>query len=185
MNLIIPRLQTCQQPLFQGGGVSDEVMDETGIQVMPIGAYSIPSSCEYCGAEHLAMCPSDCDRPKLYFRKKRPPFCPPDKYDPITDYALPPTPRGPVLEHQSKQRQLVFRQQQQSSSRSHLNTVNGGIVMDEETKQYYQETPSDASIPVAPTATSWVSGLFRGSSSQLLPANDLTEEGKAAKLASA
>jgi hypothetical protein len=37
--------------------------------------YHVPSTCEYCGSRSLHECPESCQRPKLLFAKKRPPFC--------------------------------------------------------------------------------------------------------------
>ena len=54
--------------------------------------YMVPTSCEYCGAKETSQCSSNpsCSRPKLYFQKKRPPFCKrdPERWDPETDNAL-------------------------------------------------------------------------------------------------
>jgi hypothetical protein len=37
--------------------------------------YQVPSTCEYCGSISVHECPESCQRPKLFFAKKRPPFC--------------------------------------------------------------------------------------------------------------
>jgi hypothetical protein len=55
------------------------------------GAYVLPKFCEYCQASCTTKCPPHCTRPKLYFQKKRPPFC---KRNPVlwnddTDHAIP------------------------------------------------------------------------------------------------
>jgi hypothetical protein len=55
------------------------------------GAYVLPKFCEYCQASSTTNCPPHCTRPKLYFQKKRPPFC---KRNPVlwndeTDHAIP------------------------------------------------------------------------------------------------
>lgn len=62
---------------------------------MPLpGAYTIPTTCEYCKAEHVSNCAPDCQRPKLFFRKKRPPFVPVGDerngraWDPVTGFEL-------------------------------------------------------------------------------------------------
>ena len=55
----------------------------------PPGAYVVQTNCEYCGASHIRLCTPECQRPKLFFRKKRPPFCPhPERWDPHTEYAI-------------------------------------------------------------------------------------------------
>jgi hypothetical protein len=64
---------------------------------MPLpGAYEVPTTCEYCGAGHVSNCTPNCQRPKLFFAKQRPPFvpvggssngrCSAVKWDPVTDY---------------------------------------------------------------------------------------------------
>lgn len=66
--------------LFSDDAEREEV--EAAIQ----HAYVLPRSCEYCKAESLDQCPEHCQRPKSYFQKKRPPFCPPrPQWDPVTD----------------------------------------------------------------------------------------------------
>lgn len=55
-----------------------------------VGAYVAPRSCEYCGASTTTLCPASCTRPKLYFRRQKPPFESPDRWDPVTEYELPP-----------------------------------------------------------------------------------------------
>lgn len=54
------------------------------------GMHELPRTCEYCGASDTDLCTAECQRPKSFFRKKRPPFCPPDstQWDPVTDYEL-------------------------------------------------------------------------------------------------
>ena len=52
-------------------------------------AYMLPQTCEYCNADSTDKCTDDCQRPKLFFKKRRPPFCKPGpKWDPVTDYAI-------------------------------------------------------------------------------------------------
>lgn len=60
------------------------------VQVMPAGAYVVPTFCEYCQAPHISKCTTTCERPKLFFQKKRPPFAKKDplKWDPDTDDAI-------------------------------------------------------------------------------------------------
>lgn len=56
----------------------------------PAGAYVVPISCEYCGSNTTTLCPSNCRRPKLFFRKQRPPFIPQsESWDRLTEYELP------------------------------------------------------------------------------------------------
>ena len=50
----------------------------------------VPLSCEYCGAETTVDCKSDCERPKLFFRKQRPPFASQEGWCTKTEYRLPP-----------------------------------------------------------------------------------------------
>ena len=45
-----------------------------------------PRSCEYCKAETTLKCAWDCERPKLFSLKKRPPFESRDGWDPVTEY---------------------------------------------------------------------------------------------------
>jgi hypothetical protein len=69
--------------------------EAVGVEVLPAGAYVLPTFCEYCGAKTLAECrPGTCKRPALYFQKKRPPFCKPNsqKWDRKTDHYIPPRP---------------------------------------------------------------------------------------------
>ena len=49
-----------------------------------------PRSCEYCGESSTLNCGNDCDRPKLFFLKKRPPFESTDGWDHETEYRLDP-----------------------------------------------------------------------------------------------
>lgn len=93
--------------------------DATTTKVVPAGAFVVPTFCEYCGASHTRYCQPElqsqqssgqcrddnedasvskssssdsrpCGRPRLYFQKKRPPFCKPDakQWDPVTDHAI-------------------------------------------------------------------------------------------------
>mmetsp|Transcript_4260 Transcript_4260/g.6236 ORF Transcript_4260/g.6236 Transcript_4260/m.6236 type:complete len:218 (-) Transcript_4260:187-840(-) len=57
-----------------------------------LGHYMVPLACEYCGAETTADCKSDCERPKLFFRKQKPPFASQDGWCDKTEYKLPPPP---------------------------------------------------------------------------------------------
>jgi hypothetical protein len=46
----------------------------------------LPKHCEFCGAASIQKCSSLCQRPKSYFIKHRPPFCPPGpRWNPKTD----------------------------------------------------------------------------------------------------
>ena len=61
-----------------------------GVEILPAGAYMMPTGCEYCGAPDSKLCDcSTCQRPAFYFQKKRPPFCKADAllWDPVTDHA--------------------------------------------------------------------------------------------------
>ena len=50
----------------------------------PIG----PSHCEYCGAASTGLCGPDCERPRLFFRNKRPPFGRKEEWDSSTEYRV-------------------------------------------------------------------------------------------------
>ena len=50
----------------------------------PIG----PSHCEYCGAASTELCGPGCERPRLFFRNKRPPFGRKEEWDSSTEYRL-------------------------------------------------------------------------------------------------
>ena len=65
---------------------SDRARDEHSL---PFGAYAIPRTCEYCGSGTTDLCGQACQRPKSFFRKKRPPFSPkgPD-WESETDYEI-------------------------------------------------------------------------------------------------
>jgi hypothetical protein len=75
--------------------------------LLPAGAYLMPTECEYCGKINTNLCcPETCQRPNLYLQKKRPPFGRPncDKWDPISDHAIPvlvPLPPPPPAPEQS------------------------------------------------------------------------------------
>ena len=64
---------------------------DTSMNRKPPGAYDVQTTCEYCGAAHVRECPPECTRPKSFFRKQRPPFCPPhsQRWDPLTEYEIP------------------------------------------------------------------------------------------------
>lgn len=89
-------LQHCKQPLsfLQFFDDHHEGMYAEG-QVEPVGAYVAPRSCEYCGASTTTLCPASCTRPKLYFRKQKPPFASPEGWDAVTEYELPPVEEPP------------------------------------------------------------------------------------------
>ena len=67
-----------------------EHSDREGVENgLPPGMYTIPKSCEYCGAESTDQCTESCQRPKSFFRKQRPPFSPPGpQWDSKTDYEI-------------------------------------------------------------------------------------------------
>lgn len=82
--------QQCRHPLeifsvFHEHANRQDVVDH---KLLP-GMYAIPRACEYCGAVDSDYCTDDCQRPKSFFQKKRPPFCPPNmsQWDPVTDVA--------------------------------------------------------------------------------------------------
>jgi len=50
----------------------------------PIG----PPHCEYCGASSTEMCGPGCERPRLFFRNKIPPFGRKEEWDGRTEYRL-------------------------------------------------------------------------------------------------
>mmetsp|Transcript_16258 Transcript_16258/g.46715 ORF Transcript_16258/g.46715 Transcript_16258/m.46715 type:complete len:289 (-) Transcript_16258:1690-2556(-) len=50
----------------------------------PVG----PSHCEYCGANSSDLCEAGCERPRLFFRNKRPPFGRKEGWDSETEYRL-------------------------------------------------------------------------------------------------
>ena len=84
--------QQCRRPLDFLSLFTSPHLDRSNSsdhQALACGAYQIPKTCEYCGAESTKQCSSTCQRPKSFFRKKRPPFCPPGpEWDPITEYAI-------------------------------------------------------------------------------------------------
>ena len=68
------------------------------VKLLPAGAYMMPTECEYCGKSDTKLCCSQtCRRPTYYLQKKRPPFGKRDsnKWDPISDHAIPPPPPEP------------------------------------------------------------------------------------------
>ncbi|GKY99845.1 hypothetical protein MPSEU_000938300 [Mayamaea pseudoterrestris] len=85
----------CRRPLeFLSLFSRDESSSEQRVEVLPVaaGMYVVPTFCEYCGAAQTSLCDSkQCQRPRLYFQKKRPPFAKRDdkKWDAATDFALP------------------------------------------------------------------------------------------------
>jgi hypothetical protein len=66
-----------------GGGADDLYGDVYGKDA-PLG----PAHCEYCGAPDLELCTrrGGCQRPVLFFQKKRPPFAQAGGWDPVTEY---------------------------------------------------------------------------------------------------
>lgn len=73
---------------LHGGGDSTHAL----LHAVAPGAYVLPTFCEYCGARSVTDCdPSRCQRPQLYFSKKRPPFANAGTahtfFDPTTDEA--------------------------------------------------------------------------------------------------
>jgi hypothetical protein len=56
----------------------NEDSNREGVEAhVPYTMYTLPKSCEYCGGEHTDQCQGACQRPKSFFLKQRPPFCPP------------------------------------------------------------------------------------------------------------
>lgn len=91
-------LTNCRQPLsFLSFFHEHNTPQGVGVEVLPAGAYVVPTFCEYCGSAHISQCGSNCRRPKLYFQKKRPPFQPldPEKWDPRTSHAIIVSPNVP------------------------------------------------------------------------------------------
>ncbi|KAL7581552.1 hypothetical protein ACA910_022115 [Epithemia clementina (nom. ined.)] len=81
---------TCRQPLSMFSFFrDDQAREAVRVQVLP-GAYVLPTFCEYCKAPNRSSCPTHCERPKLYFQKKRPPFrkLDPNYWNPQNDFAL-------------------------------------------------------------------------------------------------
>ena len=86
-----PLSKNCRQPLSMFSFFRDEEEGEAvRVQVLPAGAYVLPTYCEYCKASNGCPCQPHCERPKLYFQKKRPPFrkLDPNRWNPQTDFAL-------------------------------------------------------------------------------------------------
>lgn len=91
----------CRQPLsFLSFFHENVTNDGMGVELLPAGAYMMPRFCEYCGSDDTRYCLATCQRPKLYFQKKRSPFEKrnPIKWDPITDEYIPPPPQAPPPE---------------------------------------------------------------------------------------
>lgn len=81
----------CQHPLdilsiFQEDGkgatgvdaVNNSIDVDGGAQpVRASGYHAIARKCEYCGSQNIDLCREDpdCERPKTYFPRERPPFC--------------------------------------------------------------------------------------------------------------
>lgn len=80
-------IQHCRQPMAFLSFFKEH--DE----VLPAGAYVLPTFCEYCRAPHVSQCRPTCRRPALYFQKKRPPFCKPNAavWNKDTDDYVPPS----------------------------------------------------------------------------------------------
>jgi hypothetical protein len=104
--------------------------EEGGTTVMPMPAstfYVVPAACEYCYAAHTSQCGKDCQRPRLYFQKRRPPFCKADAnvWHPKTDYALRTTSLKPTLS--SDVVAAVGKQQQEPTGSSWVAGLFGTI----------------------------------------------------------
>jgi len=90
-------IQTCRQPLsmfsfFREHESMAVDIENNEVPMLPVGAYALPTECEYCHAKSTRRCPAHCSRPKLYLQKKRPPFARRDesKWDKETDHAVDP-----------------------------------------------------------------------------------------------
>jgi hypothetical protein len=59
-----------------GGDVSEYHASSNSGSHRVSGYHAIPTSCEYCDSPDITKCPDDCQRPRSFFPKKRPPFCP-------------------------------------------------------------------------------------------------------------
>jgi hypothetical protein len=73
--------QHCRSLEFLSFFKEHHTTNEHGVEVLPAGAYILPDFCEYCEATSTKQCGSSCRRPKLFFAKKRPPFCNQAKMD--------------------------------------------------------------------------------------------------------
>ena len=92
-NVCSSQPQHCRQPMdFFSFLKEHHTAESVGVEVLPAGAYVLPTYCEYCHAADTAQCSADCPRPALYFQKKRPPFAKPNAqvWDPVTDEFRPP-----------------------------------------------------------------------------------------------
>lgn len=81
----------CRQPLAMFSFFREnKTRESAGVEILPAGAYVLPTFCEYCKSPNTRQCPPHCERPKLYFQKKRPPFqkLDPNLWNPQTDFAL-------------------------------------------------------------------------------------------------
>jgi len=76
--------------MFQEKGETSHEFDEIVRGVGQASFYSLKESCEYCGSPSTKDCTLECQRPRLFLRKKRPPFCPKSdcKWDSETDYEI-------------------------------------------------------------------------------------------------
>lgn len=85
----IDMMTQCRHPLELFSMFHDpRVSHDDAVDHLLPGMHELPRTCEYCGASDTDLCPPQCQRPKSFFRKKRPPFCPPDStiWDPVTDF---------------------------------------------------------------------------------------------------
>lgn len=84
-------LMPCHQPITLFHFFEADHRDQDDTLVVAPGSYVIPIFCEYCGSSTTRLCPLSCQRPKLFFRKQRPPFIPSStqSWDPVTEYELP------------------------------------------------------------------------------------------------
>lgn len=77
----------CAIPYFKNNKNKD--VTPTGIGYDPFNRNIVgPKSCEFCHASSTLRCHGDCERPKLFFMKKRPPFENSEEWDPVTEYHI-------------------------------------------------------------------------------------------------
>lgn len=82
-------IQNCRSQLDFFNFNSDDGRQARDAAPIPFGHYMVPLACEYCGAKTTDDCGSSCERPKLFFRKQRPPFAPKEGWDAVTEYRMP------------------------------------------------------------------------------------------------
>jgi hypothetical protein len=68
-----------QHEVIGGGDHTSNNCDSENDVHRVCGYYAIPTSCEYCGSPHIDQCTANCQRPRSFFPRQRPPFCPKDE----------------------------------------------------------------------------------------------------------